>query len=113
MMNVTGQENISLETYQRTAFVIMFSLNGILLLPALLAPQAFQVPRLYKFILPLSALGVLASPACLGRHRRGMVNSFVQVGFTFTNIIFYCLIAEEYRSEKRAHSRCSASCSLS
>ena len=100
MMNVTGQENISLETYQRTAFVIMFSLNGILLLPALLAPQAFQVPRLYKFILPLSALGFLLLPLAWDAIGRGMVNSFVQVGFTFTNIIFYCLIAEEYRSEE-------------
>lgn len=29
-----------------------------------------------------------------------MVNSFVQVGFTFTNVIFFCLIAEEYRREQ-------------
>lgn len=100
MMNVAGQEKISLETYQWTAFVIMFSLNGILLLPALLAPHAFQVPRLYKFILPLSALGFLLLPLAWDAIGRGMVNSFVQVGFTFTNIIFYCLIAEEYRSEK-------------
>lgn len=99
MMNVAGQEKISLETYQWTAFVIMFSLNGILLLPALLAPHAFQVPRLYKFILPLSALGFLLLPLAWDAIGRGMVNSFVQVGYTFTNIIFYCLIAEEYRAE--------------
>ncbi len=97
MMNVAGQEKISLETYQWTAFVIMFSLNGILLLPALLAPSAFKVPRLYKFILPLSALGFLLLPLVWDAIGRGMVNSFVQVGFTFTNFIFYCLIAEEYR----------------
>lgn len=100
MMNVAGQEKISLETYQWTAFVIMFSLNGVLLLPALLAPHAFQVPRLYKFILPLSALGFLLLPLAWDAIGRGMVNSFVQVGFTFTNIIFYCLIAEEYRAER-------------
>ena len=99
MMNVAGQERISLETYQWTAFVIMFSLNGILLLPALLAPRAFKVPRLYKFILPLSALGFLLLPLVWDAIGRGMVNSFVQVGYAFTNVIFYCLIAEEYRAE--------------
>lgn len=97
MMNVAGQEKISLETYQWTAFVIMFALNGILLLPALVAPRAFNVPRLYKFILPLSALGFLLLPLAWDASGRGMVNSFVQVGFTFTNVIFYCLIAEQYR----------------
>lgn len=100
MMNVAGQEKISLETYQWTAFVIMFTLNGILLLPALLAPRAFKVPRLYKFILPLSALGFLLLPLVWDAIGRGMVNSFVQVGFTFTNVIFYCLIAEEYRADR-------------
>lgn len=100
MMNVAGQEKISLGTYQWTAFVIMFALNGILLLPALLAPRAFSVPRLYKFILPLSALGFLLLPVAWDASGRGMVNSFVQVGFTFTNVIFFCLIAEEYRREK-------------
>ncbi|MEG0323314.1 MAG: helix-turn-helix transcriptional regulator [Raoultibacter sp.] len=98
MMNVAGQEKISLETYQWTAFVIMLALNGLLLLPALLAPRAFSVPRLYKFILPLSALGFLLLPIAWDASGRGMVNSFVQVGFTFTNVIFYCLIAEEYRT---------------
>lgn len=102
MMNVAGQEKISLETYQRTAFVIMFSLNLALLLPALFAPQAFKVPRLYKFILPLSALGFLLLPLVWDAIGRGMVNSFVQVGFTFTNVIFYCLIAEECRSADSA-----------
>lgn len=97
MMNVAGQEKISLETYQWTAFVIMLALNGVLLLPALLAPRAFSVPRLYKFILPLSALGFLLLPIAWDASGRGMVNSFVQVGFTFTNVIFYCLIAEEFR----------------
>ena len=100
MMNVAGQEKISLGTYQWTAFVIMFALNGILLLPALLAPRAFSVPRLYKFILPLSALGFLLLPVAWDASGRGMVNSFVQVGFTFTNVIFFCLIAEEYRREQ-------------
>lgn len=97
MMNVAGQERISLATYQWTAFVTMFALNGIMLLPALLVPRAFSVPRLYKFILPLSVLGFLLLPVAWDASGRGMVNSFVQVGFTFTNVIFFCLIAEEHR----------------
>lgn len=100
MMNVAGQENISLGTFQWTAAVTMFGLNAALLLPALLVPRAFRVPWLYKLILPLSALGFLLLPLVWDPSGRGMVNSFVQVGFTFTNVIFYCLIAEEYRCRK-------------
>lgn len=99
MMQISGQQQLPLSTVQQTSIVTSAVVVALLLMPALLMKKSFNVGRLYKMALPLSAAGFLLLPL-LWNAAGGIVNAFAQLGSMVASIILWCMLADMARDTR-------------
>lgn len=99
MLQISGQQEISLEAFQQTSLVTSAVAVVVLLLPALVIKKPLNVGRMYALALPLSAAGFLLLPL-IWNSVGGIVNSFAQLGAMVAGIILWCLLAETAHDTK-------------
>lgn len=93
MLQISGQQEITLEAFQHTSLLTSAVAILILLLPALFMKKTLNIGRMYALALPLSAAGFLLLPL-IWNAAGGIVNSFAQLGAMVAGIILWCLLAE-------------------
>ncbi|WP_080802966.1 helix-turn-helix transcriptional regulator [Arabiibacter massiliensis] len=99
MMQISGQQQLPLSTVQQTSIVTSAVVVALLLLPALFMKKPFNIGRLYKMALPLSAAGFLLLPL-LWNAAGGIVNAFAQLGSMVASIILWCMLADMARDTR-------------
>lgn len=99
MMQISGQQELPLSTVQQTSIVTSAVVVALLLLPALFVKKPFNIGRLYKMALPLSAAGFLLLPL-LWNAAGGIVNAFAQLGSMVASIILWCMLADMARDTR-------------
>ncbi|MEG0374872.1 MAG: helix-turn-helix transcriptional regulator [Raoultibacter sp.] len=99
MLQISGQQDISLASFQQTSLITSAIAVLCLLLPALLIKKPFNVGRLYAIALPLSAAGFLLLPL-IWNAAGGIVNAFAQLGSMVAGIILWCMLAETAQDTK-------------
>lgn len=99
MMQISGQQELPLSTVQQTSIVTSAVVVALLLLPALFMKKPFNIGRLYKMALPLSAAGFLLLPL-LWNAAGGIVNAFAQLGSMVASIILWCMLADMARDTR-------------
>ena len=99
MLQISGQQDISLEAFQHTALLTSAIAILVLLLPALFMKKTLNIGRMYALALPLSAAGFLLLPL-IWNAAGGIVNSFAQLGAMVAGIILWCLLAETSHDTK-------------
>lgn len=99
MMQISGQQELSLATVQQTSIVSSAVVIVVLLVPVLAISKPINVERVFKTALPLSAGGFLLLPI-LGNAAGGIVNAFAQLGSMVAGIILWCLLADMARDTK-------------
>jgi len=93
MLQISGQSEIPLASFQNTALLTSAITILVLLIPALLVKKPLNLSRMYAFAIPLSAAGFLLLPL-IWNAAGGIVNSFAQLGAMVASIILWCLLAE-------------------
>lgn len=99
MMQISGQQELPLSTVQQTSIVTSAVVVALLLLPTLFMKKPFNIGRLYKMALPLSAAGFLLLPL-LWNAAGGIVNAFAQLGSMVASIILWCMLADMARDTR-------------
>lgn len=99
MMQVSGQQQLPLATVQQTSIITSAIVVALLLLPAIFMKKLFNIARLYKMALPLSAAGFLLLPI-LWNAAGGIVNAFAQLGTMVAGIILWCMLADMARDTR-------------
>lgn len=99
MLQISGQNEIPLESFQQTSLVTSAIAVVCLFLPALLVKKPLNVSRIYSVALPLSAAGFLLLPL-IWNAAGGIVNAFAQLGAMVAGIILWCMISDESRDTK-------------
>lgn len=99
MLQISGQHEIPLESFQQTSLFTSAIAVVCLLLPALLIKKPFNVGRIYSVALPLSAAGFLLLPI-IWNAAGGIVNAFAQLGAMVAGIILWCMIADSANDTK-------------
>ena len=99
MLQISGQHEIPLESFQRTSLFTSAIAVLCLLLPALLIKKPLNIGRIYAVALPLSAAGFLLLPL-IWNAAGGIVNSFAQLGAMVAGIILWCMIADASHDTK-------------
>lgn len=99
MLQISGQQEISLASFQQTSLITSAIAVVLLLLPALLIKKPLNMGRMYAIALPLSAAGFLLLPL-IWNAAGGIVNSFAQLGAMVAGIILWCMVAETSRDTK-------------
>ena len=92
MMQISGQQELPLSTVQQTSIVTSAVVVALLLLPALFMKKPFNIGRLYKMALPLSAAGFLLLPL--------LWNAFAQLGSMVASVILWCMLADMARDTR-------------
>lgn len=99
MLQISGQQEISLSSFQQTSLITSAIAVVFLLLPALLIKKPLNMGRMYAIALPLSAAGFLLLPL-IWNAAGGIVNSLAQLGAMVAGIILWCMLAETSRDTK-------------
>ena len=99
MLQISGQHEIPLESFQQTSLFTSAIAVVCLILPALLIKKPFNVGRIYSVALPLSAAGFLLLPI-IWNAAGGIVNAFAQLGAMVAGIILWCMIADSANDTK-------------
>lgn len=99
MLQISGQNEIPLESFQQTSLFTSAIAVLCLLLPALLIKKPLNVGRIYAFALPLSAAGFLLLPL-IWNAAGGIVNAFAQLGAMVAGIILWCMLADSAHDTK-------------
>lgn len=93
MLQISGQNEISLEAFQQTSLIASAIAIACLLIPALFIKRSFDLSRIYTVALPISAVGFLLLPL-IWNAGGGFANAFAQVGSMIAGIILWCMVAE-------------------
>lgn len=93
MLQISGQQEIPLSSFQQTSLITSAVAVFCLLLPPLLIKKPFNVGRMYAIALPLSAAGFLLLPL-IWNAAGGIVNSFAQLGSMVAGVILWCMLAD-------------------
>ncbi|WP_139651838.1 response regulator transcription factor [Raoultibacter phocaeensis] len=99
MLQISGQHEIPLSSFQQTSLFTSAIAVLCLLLPALLIKKPLNVGKIYAVALPLSAAGFLLLPL-IWNAAGGIVNSFAQLGAMVAGIILWCMIADSAHDTK-------------
>ena len=99
MLQISGQHEIPLESFQHTSLITSAIAVFCLLLPALLIKKPLNVGKIYAVALPLSAAGFLLLPL-IWNAAGGIVNSFAQLGAMVAGITLWCMIADSSHDTK-------------
>lgn len=99
MLQISGQQELSLSSFQQTSLLTSAIAVFCLLLPALLVKKPFNVGKLYAVALPLSAAGFLLLPL-IWNAAGGIVNAFAQLGSMVAGIILWCMLADASHDTK-------------
>ncbi|MCL1798657.1 MAG: helix-turn-helix transcriptional regulator [Eggerthellaceae bacterium] len=93
MLQISGQAEIPLHIFQRTALFSSAVVVLLLFLPALFVKKPLNMGRIYAVALSASAAGFLLLPL-FWNEAGGIVNSFGQLGAMVAGIILWCLVAD-------------------
>ncbi|MEG2983017.1 MAG: LuxR family transcriptional regulator, partial [Raoultibacter sp.] len=99
MLQISGQQEIDLTSFQQTSLITSAVVVLFLLLPAIFVKKPLNVGRMYAIALPLSAAGFLLLPL-IWNAAGGIVNSFAQLGSMVAGIILWCMLADMARDTK-------------
>lgn len=99
MLQISGQREIPLTSFQQTSLITSAVAVFFLLLPALFIKKPFNMGRMYAVALPLSAAGFLLLPI-IWNAAGGIVNSLAQLGSMVAGIILWCMLAETSQDTK-------------
>lgn len=99
MLQISGQQELSLSSFQQTSLITSAVAVLLLLLPAFLVKKPLNMGRMYAIALPLSATGFLLLPI-IWNAAGGIVNSLAQLGAMVAGIILWCMLAETSRDTK-------------
>lgn len=101
MLQISGQNEIPLATFQQTSLIASAVAIACLLIPALLIKRTLNLSRIYTVALPLSAVGFLLLPL-IWNAGGGFANAFAQVGSMIAGIILWCMAAETAQNTSKS-----------
>lgn len=107
VLQISGQHELELSTFQRTSVFANEVVYLAVLAFVLAFPRTFNINRIYQIAIPLSAVGFLLLPL-IWNAGGGMVNAFVQLGYSLAMRVLCCLIVETSRDTALSSYRISA-----
>jgi DNA-binding NarL/FixJ family response regulator len=99
MLQISGQHEIPLTTFQNTSLYSSAVVVILLLIPALVIKRPPKMGQVYSITLPVAAAGFLLLPL-IWNAAGGIVNAFVQLGAMVAGIILWCLLANISRETR-------------
>ena len=93
MLQISGQQELPLESFQFTSLTATAVAIAFLLLPALIMSKPLDFGKMFVVAIPLSAAGFLLLPI-IWNAAGGIVNAFAHLGVLVAGIMLWCMLSE-------------------